>query len=155
GDIGASHAWHVTLDAVVLDTSLAALGSFESATLLAVTGKTFGSIEFQFFFWTRIVMRVMTSQTAKFFPLIAALQKTAADMHLLDLPHCPLRFYSVRRSHKKGNKIGESQTRTKVLAFPVSFHNSNYRLKMTLLANAFARDRVQTLRIHDGVVHSV
>ena len=85
--------------------------------------------------------------------MIATLLKTAADMHLFHLPHCPLRVHSVRGEHKKGNKIGESQTRTEVLAFPVSFDSSNHRLKMTLLANTFARDRIQTLRIHDGVVY--
>ena len=100
-------------------------------------------------------MRVMASQTAKFVSLIAALLKTPAAVHLFHLPHRPLRVYSVRRKHKKGNKIGESQTRTKILAFSVSFDSSNHRLKMTLLADTFARDRIQTFRIHDGVVHPV
>src|SRR5713226_6137769 len=95
GDIGAGHARHVAFNAVILGTSPAALRSIQRAALFVMTRKAPGPIEFQFFFSCGIVMRVVASQTAKLFARAAALLKTSAGVHLLDVPDRPLRIHSV------------------------------------------------------------
>jgi len=81
--------------------------------------------------------------------------KTSAGVHLLDVSDRALRVRSIRGQHKKGNELVERQSGTKVLSFSVSFDRSNHSLKVTLLADTFPRDRVQSLGIHDGIVDAV
>src|SRR5712692_1711489 len=107
-DVGARHAGHVTFDAIVLRTFLAADVEVQPTALFVMAGQAAAAVEIELNIGRRIVMRIVTSKTAE---LPAAFLETATGVHLLDVTDRASRILLVGRQHKEGHDFAQRQSR--------------------------------------------
>src|SRR5882724_550656 len=116
-----------------------------SQTALAVISDFLGGSRFFVGIVTRYAAELI--RAARFF-------KTSAGIHLLDRADKLVLLRLLGRPDKVSNEQGQGKSWSKVKIIAATAQNPLLALKMTLLADRFAKRVFQVSRVNNGVIHT-